>query len=55
VVQGGFLQGLIHEVGEMIRYIAENSCGKHRFLNKEFKIYELEGLFIEIAGINPLN
>jgi len=50
----GSYRDLIHEVGEMIRYIAEKlHAEKHRFLNKEFKIYELEGLFIEIAGINP--
>ncbi|HOJ43835.1 MAG TPA: EF-P lysine aminoacylase EpmA [Syntrophorhabdaceae bacterium] len=50
----GSYKDLIYEVGEMIRYIAEKlHVEKDRFLNKEFKVYELEGLFTEITGINP--
>ncbi len=51
--EGSYLD-LIKEVGDLIRFVGEVlAIKKDRFLKKEYKVYEMEGLFIEKVGINP--
>lgn len=50
----GSYKDLIHEVAEMIGYVAEKlDVPRDRLINRDFKVYELEGLFTSITGLNP--
>lgn len=50
----GSYMDLMKEVGDLIRFVGKGlAIKKDRFIKKEYKVYEIEGLFIEKIGINP--
>lgn len=50
----GSYMDLIQEVGDLIRLVAGDlAIEKDRFINREYRIYDLEDLFVKKTGINP--